>query len=240
MTDFNRPRPESNPDQRAESEPTLTTLQRHFDWVVSERQSNRAGLVPGGWAHSLESVGPSGWDPTCLSDYWWYRFNVTNSHLRRMQNRIESPEAVWRMAAYPLVYLGKTVVDMIDKVDFCLRLNGDRQDWPSDRALELVHQAVSRGGETTPPAHYPYRLGEGEEFKETNMGVMIQGMRDTFRLFSPSRPDRPLAYSSEVKGKLLDLAVGASFSGFCAWQTYEQRLDRLGLIPAGFSAGSGG
>ena len=69
------------------------------------------------------------------------------------------------------------------------------------------------------------------------MGVMIQGMRDTVRLSGPSSPDRPLAYSSEIKGKLLDLAVEASFSGFCARQTYEQRLDRLGLIPAGSSAG---
>ena len=45
-----------------------------------------------------------------------------------MQNRSELLEAVRRVAAYPLVYLGKTVVDMIDKVDFCLGLSGDRQD----------------------------------------------------------------------------------------------------------------
>ena len=51
MTDFNRPGPESNPDQQAESEPTLTALQRHFDWVVSENPIEPDWFPVAGFIH---------------------------------------------------------------------------------------------------------------------------------------------------------------------------------------------
>ena len=207
----------------------MTLLAKQLDWVADEMDYSRS---KDGYDVKLARfrVSPEADDSVMnhMGSYW-HRFNLSHSMMAGLDGQPEADSALVQLATRSLVYLGKTAAGMADKVGLSLWLQHDCQDPPTSQVLGLIHQAVAADLSRNPACMYFGRLGDGEPFEATDMGVRILAMHSTIQNPAPDSP-RFSAYGSRAE-TLRHLSLEATVRSLSAWQTYIRKLDGYGIRP---------
>ena len=220
-------RPEANPEIRPESEQILILLEKQFAWMSAEMDYS---WTKDGYATKLDRFKRHPDEPGSvlanMSSYW-DRFENDDRALR--QAGLDE-QARLHLAARSLVFLGKTTAGMADKAAMALWLNRGRPGNYTADALTRIKSHVISHRAVNPHLFYYGLMGEGTDFKWTDMGVRILAMHNAVR-DGADDPDAYRSFLGSWSETLLGSAVGAAAASLCAWQTQARRLGAMGLKP---------
>ena len=234
------------PSGEAAGEHVLRLLIKQLEWSLQEMKQNCGdGSEEAKLARLLFAFHRDAPEEEQVFDsldaYWqWFLYYSPRSKYHRegggaINQLGGDPNEGWQTAVIEQaqMHLARLTTALADSVGMALWLAGERrQETYAEAAVEeIIASSLDYYERTSPQLDYYGRLGDDENFRETDMGVRLVGVHN-FLNGSLTSFKTPALPAEEAAG-LVRLTAEAAVRGLCAQITYARRWRQADKLVAG-------